>query len=514
MNKIKPCLNKFITFVQLSVFAWIFLVASYGILKRCKNDVPIVTVMVFSAIVCFFLFLGYAFIKHISKKLSNKQVNIIFTICLTLATILQIVFCVKIQFYPTYDALNCFKGAILYAQNGNYNGLRTMFMDIYPRQEYFSTFTNNWGILLLESFVFRIGHFIFGDSEKVYLTLAIALNIFAFVVTSILYFACLKIVFKNRLSAQLMGSLLLFAHPVYYMFAPVFYTDTLSLPFTVGTLYLFLKYIETLSQGNNKKSFIYLFLAILVYCFGYEIKGSIIILLVAILIWSIIKLPIKKSAITVAGFLAVFAVFSLLFTKFGLAIGISTEDDQKNLRYPITHYIMMGLSENGNYSPKDRIATYNAGDYEAKKAYNMQEALRRVKKYGKLGLICHTERKIMFTWSYGEYKDPKLFEASGIHWADKTFRSYKFLTIVGAIQFNLILFMLMSFIKGFLQNKIDPLSLIRLSTIGIAMFLMIWEMKPRYLVNFIPFFLIMQLDGMDFSVKIAKEFSKAGEEHE
>lgn len=510
MSKIQSHLNKFMTFVQLSIFIWIFLVASYGILKRCKNDVPIITVAVFSAVICALLFFAYAFIKHISKKLSEKQVNIIFAVCLALATILQIIFCVKIKFYPTYDALNCFKGGMLYAEQGNYEGLRDMFKDIYPRQEYFSTFPNNWGILLLESFVFRMGKFIFGGGEQVYLTLAVALNIFAFIITSILYFMCLKNIFKNRLSAQLMGSLLLFAHPVYYMFAPVFYTDTLDLPFVVGTLYLFLKS----AQSQGKKSLIYLFSAIIVYCLGYEIKGSIIILLVAILIWSVLKLPIKKSTVTAAGFLIVFAVFSSMFTKFGLAMGISNEDDQINLRYPFTHYVMMGLTQNGNYDPKDRIATYNAGNYDEKKAFNIAESKRRIKKYGTVGFIRHTERKIMYTWSYGEYKDPKLFEASGIHWADKTFRSNKFLTLVGAIQFNLILFMLMSFVKGFLQNKIDPLSLVRLSTVGIATFLMIWEMKPRYLVSFIPLFLIMQLDGIDFSTKLAKDFSKAGEQHD
>ena len=58
--------------------------------------------------------------------------------------------------------------------------------------------------------------------------------------------------------------------------------------------------------------------------------------------------------------------------------------------------------------------------------------------------------------------------------------------------------MLLSFIYGAVHSRKKPVSLIRLSIFGLALFLLIWETRSRYLVNFLPLMFIICADGMNY----------------
>ena len=64
--------------------------------------------------------------------------------------------------------------------------------------------------------------------------------------------------------------------------------------------------------------------------------------------------------------------------------------------------------------------------------------------------------------------------------------------------------LVLSMVSGFRKEKLDLLSFLRILLFGLMLFLLIWESKPKYLVNFLPVFNILVLDGMIFYEKIIK----------
>ena len=63
--------------------------------------------------------------------------------------------------------------------------------------------------------------------------------------------------------------------------------------------------------------------------------------------------------------------------------------------------------------------------------------------------------------------------------------------------------------KKYLPDRIQELGIIlNISTIGMILFLLIWETRSRYLVNFIPVFMINAYIGMNavsYYIKSKKE---------
>ena len=58
--------------------------------------------------------------------------------------------------------------------------------------------------------------------------------------------------------------------------------------------------------------------------------------------------------------------------------------------------------------------------------------------------------------------------------------------------------LMLSMVSGFRKEKLDLLSFLRILLFGLMLFLLIWESKPKYLVNFLPVFNILVLDGIIF----------------
>ena len=65
--------------------------------------------------------------------------------------------------------------------------------------------------------------------------------------------------------------------------------------------------------------------------------------------------------------------------------------------------------------------------------------------------------------------------------------------------------LMLSMVSGFRKEKLDLLSFLRILLFGLMLFLLIWESKPKYLVNFLPVFNILVLDGIIFYEKMIKK---------
>src|SRR5699024_2566395 len=78
--------------------------------------------------------------------------------------------------------------------------------------------------------------------------------------------------------------------------------------------------------------------------------------------------------------------------------------DYEDTATPWSHFIMMGLGENGRYSTKDVNFTKSFDTKEEKIEANLEEAWTRIKEHNLSGLLDLASSKIQTVWSEGTSK--------------------------------------------------------------------------------------------------------------
>jgi len=117
----------------------------------------------------------------------------------------------------------------------------------------------------------------------------------------------------RRQSAGLFVLVLGFLFAPWALWTPYFYTDTLSMIFPLAALFFYLK--ARRSEQFWAAALRYALAAALVFC-GYKVKGSIFIVLAALLIHLLMSLPWRRALAAAAVLLCVFLVLSGLFTLY------------------------------------------------------------------------------------------------------------------------------------------------------------------------------------------------------
>lgn len=179
-----------------------------------------------------------------------------------------------------------------------------------------------------------------------------------------------------------------------------------------------------------------------------------------------------------------------------------TEELSDAYRLPPEHWIMMGLAGDGGYNQEDVDYMASFSSYEERKRAAESEMLRRCRAYRVTGMLRHMAAKIQRTWGCGalnsqSYCNRKPFRREGVlfavfseagryHWIS--------LAYTGIYHGMLLLGLLLS---GILAWKRSPgfLLLGRICTLGIFLFLLMWECNSRYLLVFYPVLLLTAADG-------------------
>ena len=119
-------------------------------------------------------------------------------------------------------------------------------------------------------------------------------------------------------------------------------------------------------------------------------------------------------------------------------------------------------------------------------------------------MVKHLEDKIQFTWGDGVYFAPEKLKRepvkeSALHsWVLYDGRDYqKTYMYCSAVQLLLLAGILLSVLRNFLEKgRVREVQAMQLAVFGLFLFLLIWETRSRYLVNFVPVFLLLGMDGM------------------
>lgn len=276
-----------------------------------------------------------------------------------------------------------------------------------------------------------------------------------------------------------------------YLYAPIFYTDTLSMPFVTLTLWLALLWHKSHRQGHRV---LFASLCAAAAFGGYLVKQSAIIPFIAVMLFCILQFSRKNilpGICALALTLCLFGGWQLFLSNNPL---ISYKAGE-SLRLTASHYIMMGLQGNGGYSGSDHAFSTSIPDLAQRQQTNWQVAWQRLQAYGVAGFLQHMRDKIIFTWADGSYYAPHklsiaIIAPGPLHtWVLPGALMYPvYIGLASAMHALLLVAAFAGALRDCMRKHVAPnlLFIARTAVLGLGLFLLAWETRSRYLLNHLP----------------------------
>ncbi len=465
-------------YIIFGIFSlWIFFSGFF----HATGNIPANFIMLFGASLVL-LFSAYVATK--SKEISEKYYKITVIAIFAIFYIALTSFGIITMTVPISDLEVLIQSADHWLENGN----------ILSYSSYFTVCRNTLGnaifIYLMYIPIHLLGINIYSNIAESY---GIAINCLMIVLAVFCLYRISVRVIKNR-NFQILFLLLCCVYIPFYLWAHRYYSDTLSLPFLTLGILLYIK-----SQEHNDKSKIfYSILCGIILWFGYFMKGSIIIALVAILIYSAFcdkKDFIKSGLIVVLSFIFTFIIGNL-YINHNSWIDFSNQESSK---YPITMWLMYGAHDEGNYSDEDVNLLSSYEDYETKK----QVAYDKLKEYySQYNLKTYIE---FLNLKYGITYGNGLFDAEKyLNNQRHSNFTHQFLLpgmpftpiftyIANGLHFATLLLSVISGFINYKKRKWNIAMLFHITMMGNIIFFSFWETKARYAFGITPILLFLTI---------------------
>lgn len=288
-----------------------------------------------------------------------------------------------------------------------------------------------------------------------------------------------------------------------YMWALYAYTDTSGMLLLMFLLFLYVKAEKTEKLWQYT---VYMGLIGLTGAIAWKVKVTVFIFVIAVFLVLLMKKVCGKKLL--AGLLALALFFTL--GKITADAGVSQvlaldEKFYDQHEFPLTHWIMMSLGY-GGYRKEDVVFTSGFPTYKEKQEANVREIKRRLQEKGLPGSMrFFFYNKQVRTWGDSTFGGCDYLSREPVY--PDGFLA-RFVTMEGDMNWLLLFYtslyygmllagMILSAYYGWKQrnDKEDFLFVGRLTMVGIAVFLTIWECNARYLVVFLPLMILLSCDG-------------------
>ncbi len=382
-------------------------------------------------------------------------------------------------------------------------------------ESYFRLFPNNIGIYTLLCGYFSFLH-LFGVTD--FTLPSIILNILAIDGALVMLYLCGRRLFGVQKAFFLAFTAV--ATLPFLTYTPIAYTDTLTLPFPVGAVLLWLSARAHWRAGAVKKAVVRLCIIGLMAALGALLKMTVLIIFIAILCDLLFLLRGKGR---VRALLAAVAITAAVLAggSFALRHSPLVPLPDKDDTIPAAHWVMMGLRDVGGYSEEDYQATLSYPDTEARQAFAEREIVQRLARMGPLGFLKHLAVKMSYTFGDGTYTAPyKLNQgaravAPGHNFFIADRYGFQYIAYYSfAVEAAMLFWLAIASVKAFIRKN-DALGFVRIALFGLTLFLMLWETRARYLVNFLPLFLLCAAEAIPTPFahrrRVARAVAGAGE---
>lgn len=480
-------------FIGLSsiFFLWIFISSIIFRSNVYYNQNRFISLLVCLIVLVLWYVIYNKFFNKI--KLSLKLEILILIIYFTLLVVVQLIIIKNLSVYPGWDFGVIFNNALEYVQNGTRENATYI--------EYFQYFPNNIMIFVLFTLIIKIGNvFSMSAMQSMWTSNILFINLSVI----LLYLVCRR---KYNTKAAMYSLFISSCFITLVLYTPIFYSDTFSL--FIGILFIYLYSFVEKNSFCKKNVILFTCFGIIAFL-GKTIKITSIIVLIALIFEFIFNNKPKYVIYHIPFIIISFLTLNILFTN----LVVNNNKYQFNINsygsYPLTHWVMMGVEDpNVDNSDRNAYGGYSSRDYDLTRnfdtgsnaiKFNIKETIRRIDEYGPFGYFTYLSRKSANAWGDGLYYADVAVNINPIN-KNTILRNILFndkkgnltlIYITQGIQFAFLAILA----GGRLLNKQKEKNIdyIRLSIFGLALFLLFWENRSRYLLNFIPLFILCVVD--------------------
>lgn len=354
-------------------------------------------------------------------------------------------------------------------------------------QFYFSVYPNN-------RFIFFLYNFLLHNSNKMSVWILLGyLNIIAIDISIVITFFAVKKM-ANEVWGYLAVIVSIFVYGVFgWIIVP--YSDTLVMPFIVGAWLLSM--VEKDSTEQKRKIKFDIFLGII--CFvGYLIKPTSMIFWIALILVNAFYAIARKTSFGIGKFLIIVSVF------IGLNVGWQIYQKHQqiieidfNKSMPMTHFMMMGLNEetNGAFCADDVNYTWQFETTEEKKMGNIKIIQERLQNFGFGDYLSFIAEKFKYIFCEGDFFWGKEggfasydFETGNVPLKNYYYPDGKYHVAYLYVTQGAWLLVQLLFIGTIIRDQDENMTLLHCTIFGLILFLLLFEMRSRYLIPFLPLF--------------------------
>lgn len=289
------------------------------------------------------------------------------------------------------------------------------------------------------------------------------------------------------------------------------YSDIFSMYFTVFILYLYVR--RSYAKSSTQRWFMITMLSFI----GYQIKPTVIIVWIAILIYSILSIKSRKELIK-KGYR-----FVILVGICSLIISISTNIimnyiglmPDKNKSFSITHFAMMGLNEvtTGGFYSEDVEYSASFSNVSERIEGNRKRIKERIENRGLSGNFYFFIKKLIMNYNDGSFawaKEGDFFKTirpvPNIFisiWLRHFYYAENNSAIYNIMQMIWLLLLGLSIIAGWscLKSEAKEKNVVFLTLIGITLFVLLFEGRARYFILYSPYYIISAMIGLQYLLK-------------
>ena len=344
-----------------------------------------------------YFFLGKKLISLPEQKL--KQIAMMTGACMF---VLQMVFVMLAKAGIRYDSLKVVDEAIaLFSQPG---------IQETDLEGYFARYANNYAMTIMTHWFIKIFRMI-GLIRQDFSNAVIVLQFINVLFVDVAFAGCYAFINKYFSKAKAVLFLLYMVfNPLSYVWLPFYYTNTCSMAFAIWGIYLLYAVFDLICEKNDKiakqaetKIVLYTMLAGIIFYFGYKLRATVAIALIA----AVIGLYCREKRINLKSFILVLLLFCISFGGTKIIYG-AVEDhylafDETDTAFPLTHWIAMGLNElgDGSFNANDEQRTMSYLTAQEKKDATVSLLKERANELGALGIAKLYMRKLSNTYADG-----------------------------------------------------------------------------------------------------------------
>ena len=403
--------------------------------------------------------------------------------------LIQLLMGYALEYTPSGDNFMLYNAAQMLASDGNFDAYPDFYL-------YLSRFSNQWGFMLMLSALYKL-LFSMGITELFFPTVLLQAALYTAGV------AALFLIVRRLRGARGMLSLLsalIFFFPLYFA-AAVLYTDTFSMPFVAIALLFALR---ALDAKTMKHQLLNALACVAFSAVGGQIKMTVAIALIAACIVFVLRMKRIRSLVCCAAMILVMGL-SVSGVRCIMVGPLLSAEMVAQHHTPTIHWIMMSIP-NGNNPYGDSIEDYRQTWTMMENGAPREEVMASIytRLIDKIYYLRYPSRLV-----------PALLRKNAVAFGDGTLGLSEILddnpvrhtpisdlVLEGGKHYNIyrgvcsgvffahMIFALLACLLDMKRRDFRAAPLY-IAALGLILFMLIWEVRSRYIFNFAPLFVLL-----------------------